>query len=279
MTGPDASAALCATGLGLRYRRYRRRGEWALRDCEFTVPRGRVTALVGRNGAGKSTLLHLAGGLLRPDAGELRVLGTVPGTAGSRARVALLTQDKPLYPRLTVAWWRPAADRSYGLFWYDDAALSGSGPRVVAAALFGLAAGTLLGLLTRRVPAAMGLTLLATGATTLLLEWTHHTRLPVPPQTYVSAGSVPKAPMGEKWSTGTYGLITASGRHDDVLNCPCPSGAQLRECMAAHGYVARFYEASPAGDHWAFQWTDTAVLGGLAVLLTAATVLLLRRRV
>ncbi|MEW2305905.1 ABC transporter ATP-binding protein [Streptomyces sp. NPDC006655] len=100
MTGPDASAALCATGLGLRYRR---RGAWALRDCEFTVPRGRVTALVGRNGAGKSTLLHLAGGLLRPDAGELRVLGTVPGTAGSRARVALLTQDKPLYPRLTVA--------------------------------------------------------------------------------------------------------------------------------------------------------------------------------
>ncbi|MEU5311491.1 ABC transporter ATP-binding protein [Streptomyces sp. NPDC021562] len=100
MTGPDASAALCATGLGLRYRR---RGEWALRDCEFTVPRGRVTALVGRNGAGKSTLLHLAGGLLRPGAGELRVMGTVPGTAESRARVALLTQDKPLYPRLTVA--------------------------------------------------------------------------------------------------------------------------------------------------------------------------------
>ncbi len=44
------------------------------------------------------------------------------------------------------------------------------------------------------------------------------------------------------------------------------------------GYVARFYEANPAGDYWTFQWTDTAVLGGLAVLLTVVTVLLLRRR-
>ncbi|MFE7931257.1 transporter [Streptomyces sp. NPDC057456] len=176
-------------------------------------------------------------------------------------------------------WWRPAADRSYGLFWYDNAALNGSGPRVVAAALFGLAAGTLLGLLARRVLAAMGLTLLVTGAMTLLLQWTHRTRLLVSPHTYVSTGSVPKPPMGEKWSTGHYGLITASGRHDDVLNCPFPSSTQLRDCMTQHGYVARFYEANPAGDYWTFQWTDTAVLSGLALLLTAATVLLLRRRV
>jgi hypothetical protein len=85
--------------------------------------------------------------------------------------------------------------------------------------------------------------------------------------------------MGEKWSTGNYGLITASGRHDSVFNCPFPSGAQLKECMTAHGYVARFYEAIPAGDYWTFQWTDTAILGGLAVLLTVVTMLLLRRRV
>ncbi|MFF5468050.1 ATP-binding cassette domain-containing protein [Streptomyces achromogenes] len=120
MTGPDASAALCATGLAFRYRR---RGRWALRDCEFTVPGGRITALVGRNGAGKSTLLHLAGGLLRPTYGQVRVLGAVPGTSRARARVALLTQDKPLYPRSTVAdtllmgeklnsvWDRTAAER------------------------------------------------------------------------------------------------------------------------------------------------------------------------
>ncbi|WP_225858913.1 transporter [Streptomyces albicerus] len=176
-------------------------------------------------------------------------------------------------------WWRPAADRSYGLFWYETTALSGSGPRAVAAALFGLAAGTLLGLLARRVLEAMALTLLVTGAMMLVLEWTHRMRLLVPPHSYISAGGVPKAPMGEKWSAGHYGLITASGRRDDVMNCPFPSGAQLNECMDRHGYVARFYEANPAGDYWTFQWIDTAVLGGLALLLTALTVLLLRRRV
>ncbi|MFF7129371.1 MULTISPECIES: transporter [unclassified Streptomyces] len=192
---------------------------------------------------------------------------------------AITTALSGLLAGVFAWWWRPAADRSYGLFWYDATALSGSGPRVVAAALFGLAAGTLLGLLARRVLAAMGLTLLVTGAVTLLLEWTHRARVLVPPHTYVSAGSIPKPVMGEKWSTGNYGLITASGRHDDVLHCAFPSGARLRECMAAHGYVARFYEANPAGDYWIFQWTDTAVLGGLAALLTVVTVLFLRRRV
>lgn len=100
MTGPDEPAALHATELGFRYRA---RGDRALRDCGFTVPRGRITALVGRNGAGKSTLLHLAGGLLRATHGEIRVLGAAPGSAEARTRVALLTQDKPLYPRFTVA--------------------------------------------------------------------------------------------------------------------------------------------------------------------------------
>ncbi|MEU4173356.1 transporter [Streptomyces sp. NPDC026665] len=176
-------------------------------------------------------------------------------------------------------WWKPAADHSYGLFWYETSSLSGSGPRVVAATLFGLAVGTLLGLLAQRVLNAMSLTFLITGAMTLILEWTHKARLLVPPHTYVSAGSAPKSRMGAKWSTGDYGMITASGRHDDVLNCPFPSSAELRKCMTQHGYVARFYQANPAGDYWTFQWADTAVLGTLALLLTAVTVLLLRRRV
>ncbi|AWW35897.1 MULTISPECIES: transporter [Streptomyces] len=176
-------------------------------------------------------------------------------------------------------WWRPATDRSYGLFWYENTALSGSGPRVVAAALFGLATGTLLGLLARRVWHAMSLTLLVTGAVTLLLDLAHMSRLLVPPNVYTSAGSVPRSLMGDKWSAGDYGLITASGRQDDVLNCPFPSGDLLRECMAQKGYVGRFYKANPAGDYWIYQWIDVAVLGGLAALLTVVTVLLLRRRV
>ncbi|MEU2869197.1 ABC transporter ATP-binding protein [Streptomyces olivoreticuli] len=73
-----------------------------MRDCDFDLPAGRITALVGPNGAGKSTLFHLATGLLRPTTGEISVFGADPVTAEARDRTAFLAQDKPLYPRFTV---------------------------------------------------------------------------------------------------------------------------------------------------------------------------------
>ncbi|MFJ3800088.1 ABC transporter ATP-binding protein [Streptomyces sp. NPDC090088] len=90
--------AIAASALG---KRFGRRGGWALRDCAFRLPAGRVCAVVGPNGAGKSTLLALAAGLLGATEGELTVLGTTP--AGARTRVGYVAQDKPLYPQLTVA--------------------------------------------------------------------------------------------------------------------------------------------------------------------------------
>ncbi|AZP18782.1 ABC transporter ATP-binding protein [Streptomyces aquilus] len=93
--------ALEAAALGKRFGRLRRSAGWALRDCSFALPAGRVCAVVGPNGAGKSTLLALAAGLLAPTEGTLTVLGAPAGQA--RARVGFVAQDKPLYPQLTVA--------------------------------------------------------------------------------------------------------------------------------------------------------------------------------
>ncbi|QNP71856.1 ABC transporter ATP-binding protein [Streptomyces roseirectus] len=90
--------ALTATALG---RRFGHKDTWALRDCSFHLPAGRVCAVVGPNGAGKSTLLALAAGLLPPSEGTLTTLGTAP--AHARSRVGYVAQDKPLYPQLTVA--------------------------------------------------------------------------------------------------------------------------------------------------------------------------------
>ncbi len=92
------SAALEATALGKRYRR-----NWALQDCNLTVPRGRIAALVGPNGAGKTTLLHLAVGLLAPTTGTIRVLGQAPGDAGLLPLVGFVAQDTPLYRDFTAA--------------------------------------------------------------------------------------------------------------------------------------------------------------------------------
>ncbi|WP_031509580.1 ABC transporter ATP-binding protein [Streptomyces megasporus] len=97
MSTTEGSAALAAEGLGKRYKR-----GWALQDCTFELPRGRVSALVGPNGAGKSTLMALATGLLTPTTGAIRVLGEEPGRGGAHPRLAFLAQDKPLYRRFTV---------------------------------------------------------------------------------------------------------------------------------------------------------------------------------
>ena len=57
--------------------RLRRDEFFGLDDVSFRLRRGESLALIGRNGAGKSTLLKLVNGLIRPDAGTLRVRGRV----------------------------------------------------------------------------------------------------------------------------------------------------------------------------------------------------------
>jgi ABC-2 type transport system ATP-binding protein len=90
--------ALEAHGLGMRYRR-----GWALRDCTFRLPAGRICGLVGPNGAGKTTLLNIAAHVLKPTQGSLSLFGEAPGAVESGRRTAFLAQEKPLFRRFTVA--------------------------------------------------------------------------------------------------------------------------------------------------------------------------------
>jgi ABC-2 type transport system ATP-binding protein len=81
--------------------RYRR--GWALRDCTFRLPAGRICGLVGPNGAGKTTLLNIAAHVLKPTQGSLSLFGEAPGAVESGRRTAFLAQEKPLFRRFTVA--------------------------------------------------------------------------------------------------------------------------------------------------------------------------------
>lgn len=55
-----------------------RPGEFfAVRDASFRIGRGECVSMLGPNGAGKSTMLKLLNGLIRPDAGEIRIRGRV----------------------------------------------------------------------------------------------------------------------------------------------------------------------------------------------------------
>lgn len=77
----------------------------ALDELSFQVPRGQLFGVVGPDGAGKTTLLRILAGVLRPSAGEARVLGSSMGVdpEPARARLAYMAQRFGLYEELTVS--------------------------------------------------------------------------------------------------------------------------------------------------------------------------------
>ncbi|HEX6669438.1 MAG TPA: ATP-binding cassette domain-containing protein [Gemmatimonadales bacterium] len=79
----------------------------ALRGADFTLLPGEVHALLGENGAGKTTLMQIAGGLVHPDAGEVRVEGVPHARLSPRlARglgIGMVHQHFTSVPALTVA--------------------------------------------------------------------------------------------------------------------------------------------------------------------------------
>ncbi len=75
----------------------------AVQGLDLEVPAGSFFGLVGPNGAGKTTTLSMATGLLRPDAGEIRILGTdvwADPTAAKRL-VGVLSDGIALFDRLS----------------------------------------------------------------------------------------------------------------------------------------------------------------------------------
>ena len=76
-------------------------------DVELTVTPGDVLAILGPNGAGKSTLLDVLAGLLRPDAGHVRLGDRTLAGPGvhvppHRRGVGLLAQQHLLFPHLSA---------------------------------------------------------------------------------------------------------------------------------------------------------------------------------
>jgi sodium transport system ATP-binding protein len=75
----------------------------AVCDVSFRAGNGSVTGLLGPNGAGKTTTLRMLSGLMRPDAGSIRVddADVVADPIGAQRLMGLLPDSRGLYPRLT----------------------------------------------------------------------------------------------------------------------------------------------------------------------------------
>ncbi|HRI14593.1 MAG TPA: sugar ABC transporter ATP-binding protein [Verrucomicrobiota bacterium] len=110
-------------------------GVQALRGVDLQVRSGEVVAVVGENGAGKSTVVRILGGALRPDAGEVRMAGSLVSFHGpadsQRAGVAIIHQELNLVPGLSV-WENIFLGREKSRF----GLVAASAERCQAAALF-----------------------------------------------------------------------------------------------------------------------------------------------
>jgi ABC-type multidrug transport system ATPase subunit len=76
----------------------------ALQDVSFSIGHGEIVGFVGPNGAGKSTTLRIACGLLRPDAGTVRLDGFCVRQSPREylARLGVLIESPGYWPALSA---------------------------------------------------------------------------------------------------------------------------------------------------------------------------------
>ena len=72
-------------------------------DLDLKVRQGEFYALLGPNGAGKTTILRMVAGLLKPEAGSIRIYGidTAKDPVASKSIVAWVSDEPMVYDRLT----------------------------------------------------------------------------------------------------------------------------------------------------------------------------------
>jgi ABC-2 type transport system ATP-binding protein len=99
----NASPVIRASGLKVHFKQGRRSVINALAGVDVIVQEGEIFGILGPNGAGKSTLMYCFLGLLRPDAGELTVLGETPVPGGDiYNEIAYLPEEPHYHPYLRV---------------------------------------------------------------------------------------------------------------------------------------------------------------------------------
>ena len=84
------------------WRKLRRTPVAGVSGVSLSVPKGIIFGLLGLNGAGKTTTMKLLVGLLRPDSGQVRVLGGPVNDPAIRARTGFLP-EMPYLPQMLTA--------------------------------------------------------------------------------------------------------------------------------------------------------------------------------
>jgi heme exporter protein A len=112
MPSHDGAFLLEARGLQRNFSRVR-----VLHGLDLSLGPAEALAVIGPNGAGKTTLLRILAGLMRPTAGEVRLLGQPLGRSTHHARRAIgfLSHQSLLYDDLTLLENLTLAARLYSM--------------------------------------------------------------------------------------------------------------------------------------------------------------------
>jgi ABC-2 type transport system ATP-binding protein len=98
-----AAPAISVAGARKVYTVFPQTKRVAVEDVSITVPAGAIHGLLGPNGAGKTTTLKMLLGLVRPDAGQFRVLGVDSRGRAGRADLGFLPEQPYFPPQLSAA--------------------------------------------------------------------------------------------------------------------------------------------------------------------------------
>jgi ABC-2 type transport system ATP-binding protein len=73
----------------------------AVNDLSFSVAKGELFGLIGPNGAGKTTTIRMMMDIIKPDSGEVTILGEKLGEA-TKNKLGYLPEERGLYKKLSV---------------------------------------------------------------------------------------------------------------------------------------------------------------------------------
>jgi len=96
MTPTGTNKALEIQGISKRYGDLQ-----AVKDLSFTVNAGEILGLLGPNGAGKTTTIRMILDIIKPNGGQVSILGG-PMTEEKKSRIGYLPEERGLYEDMTV---------------------------------------------------------------------------------------------------------------------------------------------------------------------------------
>ena len=76
-------------------------GKVAVADLSFSVSQNEIFGLIGPNGAGKTTTIRMMMDIIKPDSGEIKILGEKLSEA-TKNKLGYLPEERGMYKKLRV---------------------------------------------------------------------------------------------------------------------------------------------------------------------------------